>query len=82
MPAWLYLVGAILSEVCGTVTLPFTDGLRRPGPTVLMLACYGLSIWLLALALKSLDLGLPTPSGPDRGPPWWPSSAWSPSANP
>jgi small multidrug resistance pump len=58
MPAWLYLVGAIVSEVCGTVTLPFTDGLRRPGLTMLMLACYGLSIWLLALALKSLDLGL------------------------
>ena len=58
MPAWLYLVGAILTEVCGTVTLPFTDGLRRPGPTVLMLACYGLSIWLLAVALKGLDLSL------------------------
>jgi small multidrug resistance pump len=58
MPAWLYLVGAILTEVCGTVTLPFTDGLRRPAPTLLMLACYGLSIWLLSLALKRLDLGL------------------------
>jgi small multidrug resistance pump len=58
MPAWLYLVGAILTEVCGTVTLPFTDGLRRPAPTALMLACYGLSIWLLAVALRNLDLSL------------------------
>jgi small multidrug resistance pump len=58
MPAWVYLVGAILTEVSGTVILPSTDGLRRPVPTLAMLACYGLSIWLLALALKRLDLGL------------------------
>jgi small multidrug resistance pump len=58
MPAWLYLVGAIVTEVCGTVILPFTDGLRRLAPTGLMLACYGLSIWLLAVALRGLDLSL------------------------
>jgi len=51
------LGGAILSEVCGTLSLKVADGLRRPGFVILVVACYAASFALLALALKSINVG-------------------------
>jgi small multidrug resistance pump len=58
MTAWLYLAAAISSEVGSTVALRYTDGFTAPLPTALSLAGYALSIWLLALTLKGLDISL------------------------
>jgi small multidrug resistance pump len=54
----LLLLLAILSEVVGTIALKASEGFTRLGPTVLMVVGYGLSLFLLALALKQIPLGV------------------------
>ena len=54
----LILVLAILSEVVGTVALKASEGFTRLGPNVLVVVGYGLSFYLLALALKQMPLGI------------------------
>ena len=58
MLAWIYLSAAIATEVVGTVFLRFTDGFTRPAPSILVIVTYVLSLWLTALALKSLEISL------------------------
>lgn len=50
--AWLLLFGAIVSEVVGTSALKLSDGLTRPGWTVVVASGYIASFVLLAQALK------------------------------
>lgn len=47
---WL-LVGAVGTEVVGTLALRVSDGFTRPLPTVGTLAGYGVSLWLFSLLL-------------------------------
>jgi len=54
----LILVLAILSEVVGTVALKASEGFARLGPNVLVVVGYGLSFYLLALALRQIPLGV------------------------
>jgi small multidrug resistance pump len=54
----LILLLAILSEVVGTIALKASEGLARLGPSVLVVIGYGLSFYLLALALKQIPLGI------------------------
>jgi small multidrug resistance pump len=54
----LVLLLAILSEVVGTVALKASEGFARLGPNVLVVVGYGLSFYLLALALKQIPLGI------------------------
>ncbi|MFC7450790.1 DMT family transporter [Rhodococcus daqingensis] len=56
--AWLFLSVAICAEVLGTSLLPRTEGFRRPGPTVLVLALYGVALYCLSLTLRTLDVGV------------------------
>lgn len=58
MLAWLYLSAAITTEVVGTVFLRFTDGFTRPTPSAVVIVTYVASLWLTALALKSLEISL------------------------
>jgi small multidrug resistance pump len=58
MSAWVYLSLAIASEVIGTVALRESDGFTRLGPAAIVVVGYALSFWMLALALRKLDLGL------------------------
>jgi small multidrug resistance pump len=58
MSAWIYLSGAIATEVVGTVFLRYTDGFTRPAPSILVIATYAASLWLTALALKQLEISL------------------------
>jgi len=55
--AWIYLFLAGLSEIGWAVGLKYTEGFSRLVPSVLTLACMGVSIGLLGLALKELPLG-------------------------
>jgi small multidrug resistance pump len=58
MLAWIYLAAAIATEVIGTLFLRFTDGFTRPLPSIVVVTTYVLSLWLTALALKTLEISL------------------------
>jgi small multidrug resistance pump len=58
MLAWIYLGAAIATEVVGTLFLRFTDGFTRPMPSIVVVITYVLSLWLTALALKTLEISL------------------------
>jgi small multidrug resistance pump len=58
MPAFLLLVFAILTEVVGTLALRASEGFSKPVPAALVVVGYGLSFWLMALALKQIPVGL------------------------
>ena len=53
-----YLLLAILAEVTGTTWVKLFEGFTRVLPSVLIFVFYGLSLGLLGLALKKVDLGL------------------------
>jgi small multidrug resistance pump len=52
------LVLAIGSEVAATAALPRAEGFRDPGWTLLVLAGYGLSIWLLSLVVREIPVSV------------------------
>jgi small multidrug resistance pump len=58
MPPALLLALAILSEVGATLALRVSDGFTRPVPILLVIAGYGVSFFLLALALKHIPVSL------------------------
>ena len=55
---WLYLIFAVLLDVAGTICLKVSNGLTRLVPTVLMIVFYGAGFLPLALALKTMQVGL------------------------
>ena len=55
--SWLVLLAAIVCEVCGTLTLKFTEGMTRLRPTVLMFALYLCSLWGLSVAVVKIPVG-------------------------
>ena len=56
-PAWIALIIAGLLEVCWAVGLKYTDGFRRPLPSVLVILIIALSMFLLAWAARTLPIG-------------------------
>ena len=54
---WLMLVIAGLLEVCWAVGLKYTDGFRKPLPTLFVLVTLAGSMILLGLAAKNLPIG-------------------------
>ena len=50
--AWIFLAGAIASEVVATAALKLSSGLTRPTPSVVVAVGYLLSFALLGQALK------------------------------
>lgn len=49
---WLLLLGAIITEVIGTVALRFTAGFTKWLPASIVIIGYAASFYLLALVLK------------------------------
>jgi len=54
---WILLALAIVSEVFGTLSLKLSNGFTVFGPSVAVVAGYGLSFFLLAQVLKSMEIG-------------------------
>lgn len=48
---------AIVTEVAGTSALKLSDGMTKLLPSMVVVIGYGLSFWLLALALKTMPIG-------------------------
>ena len=58
MLSWFFLVGAIIFEVAGTVSMKLADGFTRFWPSVFLFVFYGLSFIGLTLALKKIDVSM------------------------
>ena len=56
--AWLVLAASVLAEVVGTIALRYADGFTRIFPSVLSGLCYSAAIWLMAIAVRHMEVGL------------------------
>jgi small multidrug resistance pump len=56
--AWLYLVAAILLEICGTTSMKLSRGFSVPGPTLAIFGFYTASIVCLTLAVHRIEIGV------------------------
>jgi small multidrug resistance pump len=54
----LLLIIAILSEVAGTTALKFSVGFTRLAPSIAVVVFYGLSFFMMSLALKKIDIAV------------------------
>ena len=57
MSAWVQLVLAGLLEVCWAVGLKYTDGFRKPLPSLFVVVTLAGSMFLLASAARTLPIG-------------------------
>lgn len=55
---WIYLIIAICAEVVGTTTLKASAGFSRLVPSVITIIGYGIAFYFLALALKTIPVGI------------------------
>ena len=55
--AWAILVVAGLCEVGWAIGLKYTEGFTRPFPTAIVVAVMVASVWLLAIALRTIPVG-------------------------
>jgi small multidrug resistance pump len=58
LTAWLLIAVSVIAEVAGTVALKHSDGFSRLFPSGAAAACYALAIWLMAVAMRHLDMGI------------------------
>ena len=59
MPSpWLLLLLAISAEVVGTSCLKLSEGFSRPGPTLVVLTAYGISMTLMSRVVQVLPIGI------------------------
>ncbi len=56
--AWIYLGLAILFEVAGTTSLKMSEGFTQLLPSLVIFPAYGISIALLALAVKEMPISV------------------------
>lgn len=55
---WLWLLSAICCEVAGTISLKFSNGFTKIGPSVLAFVFYAVCFYSLSLALKRLEVSV------------------------
>lgn len=58
MQAYVYLAAAIVGEVIGTTALKASDGMSKWGPSLIVIVGYGISFWLLSLAMRTLPVAV------------------------
>ena len=58
LTVYLFLIGAILLEVCGTMLLPFTENFTKPLPSIGLVGFYSLSFYLMTFTLGKLPLAV------------------------
>ncbi|MFY9609380.1 MAG: multidrug efflux SMR transporter [Blastocatellia bacterium] len=55
---WIYLVLAIVLEVSGTTCMKLSEGFTKLVPSILLFMFYTLSLGMLTLALKKIDVSV------------------------
>tara|TARA_B100000941_G_scaffold275179_1_gene236866 strand:- start:326 stop:655 length:330 start_codon:yes stop_codon:yes gene_type:complete len=56
--AYLYLIGAILCEVTGTMLLPVSKNFTRPIISIILVLAYVMAFYLLTFALREIPLAI------------------------
>lgn len=56
--SWLWLLGGICLEACGTICLKLAQGFTRPLPSVMLFVFYAASFTCVTLAVKRIELGM------------------------
>lgn len=56
--SWLWLLGGICLEACGTICLKLSQGFTRPLPSVMLFVFYAASFTCVTLAVKRIELGM------------------------
>ena len=56
--SYLYLIGAFLCEVTGTMLLPVSKNFTRPIISIILVLAYVLAFYLLTFALKEIPLAI------------------------
>ena len=56
--SWVYLLFAIILEVAGITSMKLSEGFTKLLPSILIFVLYGLSLVLLALALKTIAVSI------------------------
>ena len=57
-PPWIVLIAAIFAETVGTTALQASQQFSRLLPSVIVVVAYGTSFYLLALALRTIPVGI------------------------
>jgi len=58
LASWVFLVVAIVLEVCGTTSMKISDGFSKALPSVLIFVFYGMSMVCLTFAVKRIDISV------------------------
>lgn len=58
MSPYILLGIAVAAELAGTIALKLSDGFTRLVPTIAMVGCYAAAFWLMALAVRTLPIGI------------------------
>ena len=56
--SYVYLIGAILCEVTGTMLLPISKNFTRPIISIILVLAYVMAFYLLTFALKEIPLAI------------------------
>ena len=56
--SYIYLSGAILCEVIGTMVLPLSENFSKPIPSFISIVAYVLAFYLLTFALESIPIAV------------------------
>ena len=56
--SWIYLIAAIVFEVCGTTCMKLSDGFEKPKYSWLMFLFYGLSFYAMTYAIQRIEVGV------------------------
>jgi quaternary ammonium compound-resistance protein SugE len=57
MMAWLLLILAGLFEACWAIGIVYTRGFTKPWPTAFVAVTLAISMWLLAIASRTIPIG-------------------------
>ena len=58
MISYIYLFGAVICEVIGTMLLPLSENFTKPLPSISLLAAYILAFYLLTFALEGISIAI------------------------
>ena len=56
--SYIYLAGAVICEVVGTMLLPLSENFRNPFPSFGLVVAYVLAFYFLSFALESIPIAI------------------------